>query len=502
MACLIGIDLGTGSVKTIVFEADSGRTLASASREYPILQPKPGYAEQNPDDWWAAAAATVREAVRQAGIDPAAVRGIGVDGHMHSGAFLSSDLRPVHPAIIWADTRSKPQVDTLRTSLDPADIAQHAPGLPAAGFFGPNIFWLAQHEPDTLRRTRVILLPKDYVRLQMTGVPATDPTDAAATWLYDVTTGDWSDWLLEQCRAERRYMPDVLPSAQVAGELLPSAAEVLGLPAGIPVVTGSADLPAQGIGHGLYAPGHAVAPIGTGGQVFALLDRPRIDPQLRYYVFDYPIPGFWYVQTAILSAGLSLRWLRDTLGLKDRPDAYDYLSNLAADVPPGADGLVFLPYLAGERTPHMDAAASGLFLGLRLHHTVGHLARAVMEGVTFAMEECLSLVTAAAGSADLEVTITGGAATSPVWRQIQADIYARPLTLAAGANHGAVGTALITGVGCGLYASFADACSRLPLATMQVQPNPANAEIYAARRDLYRGLYARLRDDMHALAGG
>lgn len=500
MVYLLGIDLGTSSIKTIVFEPESGRTLASASREYPILQPKPGYAEQNPDDWWNAAVETVREAVQKAVIDPSAVRGIGVDGHMHSGAFLGADLRPVIPAIIWADTRTKPQVDDLRQCLSAADISRHAPGLPAVGFFGPNIFWLSQHEPDVLRQTRVILLPKDYVRLRMTGIPATDPTDAAATWLFDVTSGDWSDWLLEQCHAERRYMPDILPSAHIAGELLPSAAEALGLPAGIPVVTGSADLPAQGVGHELYAPGHAIAPIGTGGQVFALLDKPCTDPRLRYYIFNYPIPGFWYVQTAILSAGLSLRWLRDLLGLKDRPDAYDYLSQLAADVPPGADGLVFLPYLAGERTPHMDAAASGVFLGLRLHHTIGHLARAVMEGVTFAMEECLSLVVEATSDPDLAVTITGGAATSSVWRQIQADIYGRPLSVAAGANHGAVGTALIAGVGCGLYASFEDACSRLPRAAMQVLPNPINQDIYAARRAIYRGLYARLKEDMHVLS--
>ncbi len=502
MAYLLGIDLGTGSVKTIVFEADSGRTLASASREYPLLQPKPGYAEQNPDDWWLAAAVTVREAVQHAGIDPAAVRGIGVDGHMHSGAFLGDDLRPVRPAITWADTRSKPQVDELRNRLNPGDMARHAPGLPAAGFFGPNLLWLAQHEPDTLRRTHVLLLPKDYVRLRLTGLPATDPSDAAATWLFDVASGDWSDWLLEQCQADRRYLPAVQPSAQLAGELIPSAAETLGLRAGIPVVTGSADLPAQGVGHGLYAPGHAIAAIGTGGQVFALLDQPRTDPRLRYYVFNYPVTGFWYAQTAILTAGLSLRWLRDILGLTQRADAYDYLSHLAAEVPPGADGLAFLPYLAGERTPHMDAAASGVFLGLRLHHTVGHLARAVMEGVTFAMEECLSLVIEATGDPHLAVTITGGAATSPVWRQIQADIFGRPLTLAAGANHGAVGTALIAGVGCGLYTSFAEACARLPRAGTQIIPEPENVERYAVRRDLYRGLYNRLQEDMHRLNVG
>ncbi|HEX2908916.1 MAG TPA: xylulokinase [Phototrophicaceae bacterium] len=499
MTYLLGLDLGTSSLKTILYEVETGQTVVSPAREYPIHHPQPGYAEQNPDGWWNAAVEAVRAVLHISGIDTAAVRAISLDGHMHGGILLGADLRPVRPAIIWADTRGKPQVDELRECLSLADIAQHAPGLPAAGFFGPTLKWLAQHEPDTLRRTHVIVMPKDYVRLQMTGTAATDPTDAAATWLFDITSGDWSDWLLEQCQAERRYLPPVLPSAAIAGELLPSAAAALGLPAGIPVITGCADLPAQGLGHRLYAPGRAILAIGTGGQVFSLLNQPLTDSQLRYYVFDYPIPGYWYVQTAILSAGLSLRWLRDTLGLTNRPDAYDYLSQLAAEVPPGADGLVFLPYLAGERTPHMDAAASGLFLGLRLHHTAGHLARAVMEGVTLAMDECLSLVLAASGDPDLAVTISGGAATSPVWRQIQADIYQRPLTLAAGENHGAVGSALLAGVGAGIYTSFEDACSHLPAATTQIDPNPANTEIYAARRDLYRSLYPRLQDTMHRL---
>ncbi len=501
MVYLLGIDLGTSSVKTIVFEAESGQTLAGASYEYPIFHPQPGYAEQNPDDWWSAAAQTVRQAVQQSGIDPSAVRGIGLDGHMHGFACLDASLRPLRPAIIWADARSKPQVDTLRARLSDHDMAQHAPGLPAAGFMGPTLMWLAGHEPETLSRTHVVLMPKDTVRLRMTGIPATDPSDAAATWLFDIAANDWSDWLIEQCRAERRYLPPVWPSAAVAGELLPSTAETLGLPPGIPVVVGSADLPAQGLGHGLYAPGRALSVIGTGGQVFALLTNPRTDPQLRYYIFNYPIPDRWYVQTAILSAGLSLRWLRDILGLTARPDAYEYLSHLASQVPPGADGLAFLPYLAGERTPHMDPAATGVFLGLRLHHTVGHLARAVMEGVTFAIDECLSLVIEAANDPNLAITITGGAAGSPVWRQIQADIYRRPLALAGGANHGSVGAALLAGVGSGVYASFEEACARLPQASARVEPDPATAEIYLSRREHYRGLYARLKDDMHRLQG-
>lgn len=499
MAYLLGIDIGTTNVKTIVLEAETGRTLASADREYPISQPQPGYAEQNPDDWWTAAASTVLAALQQAGIDRQAVHAIGLCGQMHGVTSIGADGRPVRPSIIWADTRSKPQCETLLARYPAAEMSRHAPGLPAAGFMGPTLMWLAEHEPQTLEQTHVMLLPKDYVRYRLTGSFATDDTDAAGTWLFDVKTGDWSAWLAAACSADRRYLPHVGHSADAVGTLTTEAAAQLGLPSSVQVITGCADLPSQGIGHGMYQPGLALAVIGTGGQVFSPITEPRTDPQMRYYILNYPVPDTWYVQTAILSAGLSLRWLRDLLGLSQRPDAYEYLSNLAGQTPAGADGLIFLPYLAGERTPHMDPAATGLFLGLRLHHHVGHLARAVMEGVTFAMEECLSLVEQAAGQ-QLETMISGGAAKSPVWRQIQADIYRRPLMLAPGANHGAVGAALIAGIGAGLYASFEDACSRLPRSTTIIEPDPATDERYAELRTLYRDLYPRLKDSMHRLS--
>lgn len=499
MAYLLGIDIGTTNVKTIVLEAETGRTLASADREYPISQPQLGYAEQDPDDWWRAAVHTIQEALAQSGIDRQAVRAISLCGQMHGVTCIGADGRPLRPSIIWADTRSKSQCDALLARFPAAEMSEHAPGLPAAGFMGPTLMWLAQYEPETLRQTRVVLLPKDYVRYRLTGNFATDDTDAAGTWLFDVKTGDWSDWLMAACSADRRYLPEVHHSADVAGTLTAQAAAEIGLSTSVQIITGCADLPSQGIGHGMYEPGLALAVIGTGGQVFAPITEPRVDPQMRYYILNYPVPNTWYVQTAILSAGLSLRWLRDVLGLSERPDAYEHLSQLAAQTPPGADGLIFLPYLAGERTPHMDPAAAGLFLGLRLHHHAGHLARAVMEGVTFAMEECLSLVDAAAGQ-KLETMISGGAAKSPLWRQMQADIYQRPLRLAAGANHGAVGAALLAGIGAGLYTSFADACSRLPRSTTVVEPDPISSERYAEARALYRDLYPRLKDSMHRLS--
>lgn len=491
---LLGIDIGTSSVKTAILDAESAAIVHSVTQEYPVLQPHPGYAEQNPDDWWNAVIQTVRTAAES--IDKSAIVGIGVSGQMHGTVCLDQAGKPIRPAIIWADTRSRPQCDVLMS--DPDEMARHAPGRPAAGFMGPTLMWLAQHEPETLRRTKAVILPKDEVRRRLTGEIATEVSDAAATWLLDVKTGQWSDWLLTACGLERRYMPKILQSMDVAGELTPESADLLGLTSGIPVIAGCADQPAQAFAYGLYAPGTALVTIGTGGQVFLPLLQPQIDPHMRFYVFNHALPERWYAAAAILSAGLSLRWLRDLLGLKERQDAYEHLSKLASSTPPGAEGLIFLPYLAGERTPHFDPQASGAFLGLRLHHHAGHIARAVMEGVTFALGECLSLV--ADANAQLRVIVSGGATASPVWRQIQADIYNRPLTLTAGANHACTGAALLAGVGCGVYSSIDDACSRLPQAAEQILPNSENAAFYARQRALYQGLYDTLKSEMHHLS--
>ncbi len=501
MTYLLGIDIGTSSEKTLVLDAESGRALCSAQKEYPIHQPQPGYAEQNPDDWWQATIVTVRKAVTDAGIDSSAIRGIGFSGQMHGGVCLDKSARPVRPAIIWADTRSTAQCDDLKHRADPQELARHAPGAPAAGFMATTLMWLTRHEPETIENTHTVILPKDYVRLCMTGELATDVSDAAGTWLLDIASGQWSDWLLELCGLDSRYLPPILGSMDVAGTLLPSAAEALGLPPGIPVIAGCADQPAVCMAYGLYNPGTALAAIGTGGQVVHPLTAVRADPHLRFHVMNHAVPQRWYALAAILSAGLSLRWLRDLLGLKNRPDAYQQLSALASEVPPGAGGLLFLPYLAGERTPHMDSQASGVFVGLRLHHHAGHLARAVMEGVTFAMSECLSLVSTLTDNNDpIQVIASGGATASPLWRQIQADIYNTPLLLSGGDSHACIGAALLAGIGCGVYASVEEACALLPKPVAEVWPDAARVEFYQQRGELYRRMYGQLKDAMHQLS--
>ena len=499
MSYLLGIDVGTSSVKAAIVVAESARVVAAAGREVAIHTPRPGWAEQDPTDWFEAAVGAAREAIAAAGTGGHAVHGVGFSGQMHGTVCLDAAGRQVRPAIIWADTRSGPQATALLADLDPADLAEHAPGPPVAGFMGPTLRWLREHEPETTARTATVLLPKDYVRMRFTGEATTEVSDAASTWLLDIARGEWSGWLAERCTVEPGWLPPVLGSAEAAGGLRAEVAAALGVRPGIPIAAGCADQPAQALGHGLLDPGTDSVTIGTGGQVFHPLAAPHVDPGLRMHTFNHAVPGRWYALAAILSAGLSLRWLRDLLGMKGLADAYARLSALAEGVPPGAEGLIFLPYLAGERTPHMDPSASGVFLGLRLHHGPAHLARAVMEGVTMALAECLALASGMGDGEVRQVVASGGATNSAVWRQIQANVYGVPLAISAGEEHASLGAALLGGVAAGVYESVEAACARLPRPTDRVEPDPAAVAFYAAHREQFRALYGKLREDMHEL---
>jgi xylulokinase len=475
---LLGIDLGTSSVKAVVVDPETLHIVGQpAGREYATRIDGPA-AEQNPEDWWQAAVATVRETVTE----PDQIQAIGLAGQMHGFVNLDADNQPLRPAIIWKDSRSREYVARL-------DDWRGAPGPPAAGFMATTLMWMADHEPDTLAATQTVILPKDYLRLRLTGTVGTDVSDAAATWLLDVTTGIWSDMLIERCGVERRYLPPVSPSYEVVGRLQAEAAAELGLKPGIPVVAGSADQPAQALGHGLCDTGSVLVTVGTGGQIFAPLTAPALDS--RYYVLNHAMPDRWYILAAILSAGDSLKWLRGVVG-----KSYAELSALAAQVALGSDGLVFLPYLAGERAPHNDASASGVFVGLRHHHSAGHLAHAIMEGVAFALRECYDLIE---GEMSL-LLLSGGITGSPVWSQIMADVFDQPFgvdTSGRSAVASGVGAAIIAGVGTGVYTSFSDACERIPAPTHIITP-----ENKAAYRDLYAiytSLYPALKTQMHHL---
>lgn len=504
MSLLLGIDIGTSSVKAILFESDTCALIATANQEYPILKPEPDRAEHNPEDWWSASSTVVRAVTQIAGRRD--IVGISLCGQMHGVAFLDQAGRSVRPAIIWADQRSSAECTDLVEQLGAETFAAIAGTLPAAGFAAPTLLWLNKHEPKTLERTQMLLPPKDYVRYRLTGEMATDASDAAATALFDVSVKAWSPEIVAAVGISRSILPPIIESAAIAGTLTRTAAEEMGLEPGIPVITGCADQPAQAFANGLIKAGKASITVGSGGQVFVpvvpahetgIFHLPT-DP--RVHVFNHALPGMWYVLGATLSAGLSLRWLRNAMVMNgDGKNAYETFSAEAENIPAGANGLLFLPYLTGERTPHLDPLARGTFVGLSYHHERGHLARAVMEGVAFSMREALTISMEIGGAAE-SVVASGGAMESRVWRQIMADVVGVPLHRTGLTETTGVGAALLAGVGSGVYETFSEACARTSRTIEITEPLSSNRTHYDELFARYVGLYPKLREDFHWLS--
>ncbi len=500
MAHLLGIDIGTSSAKAVLFDSESARIIAVAGQEYPILKPAPDRAEQNPQDWWASTVAVVRRVTSEAHVHE--VTAIGFSGQMHGTILLDAQAQPLHPAIIWADQRTAHTAGELAAALPAAEYAATAGTLPAAGFLGPTLLWLKQHDPALLERTHQVILPKDYPRLKMTGEIATDVTDAAGTSIFDVSRRAWASAILSQVGLPEGILPRVQASMSIAGYLRAEEAGEMGLKPGAAVVAGCADQPAQAIGNGLIRPGLGSVTTGSGGQVCIPFERAlgeKVPTDPRLHVFNHAVPDMWYVLGAILSAGLSLRWLRNLVGLQDDPQAYARLSAEAAQVPPGADGLLFLPYLSGERTPHMDALARGSFIGLSSHHGRGHLARAVMEGVAFALRQTVEISRGLGAAADTMIA-AGRGGESDFWRGIQADVFGIPLQRTQSTEQASLGAALLAGVGAGVYQNLDEACSQTVRYGAVTEPNPQRHAFYNERYAQYLELYPRLKDDFHRLA--
>ncbi|MBM4040468.1 MAG: xylulokinase [Planctomycetes bacterium] len=491
MPCLLGIDLGTQSVKSVVLD-DQGRIRAVAQAEYPILTPRVGWAEQDPTAWWRATCQTTQEAIAAAHIAPGDIAGVGLSGQMHGTVCLDREGLPVRPAIIWADGRSATEVEELVAELGRERLARLTANPLAAGFMAATARWLLRHEPETLARSATLVLPKDYIRLRLTRQVGTDVTDAASTLLFDVAGRRWSEEMARAVGIRPDLLPRVHDSHELCGTVTRHAARDTGLPLHAPVVAGGGDQPVGAVGNGVTAPGTLLATIGTGGQLFTPLEAPSYDPQLRTHTFCHAVPGRWFIMGAMLSAGLCLRWLRDQvfggLGLD-----YAAFSAEAAQVEPGAEGLVFLPYLLGERTPHMDARARGVFFGLALRHERKHIVRAVMEGVAFALRDSLEIFRSIGASAR-QILAAGGGARSPVWRQILADVFGTPLAPVEAAEPAACGAAILAGVGTGVFASPEQGAARVARLGPTVEPIAANVALYDERHAFFRSLYPRFRE--------
>jgi xylulokinase len=515
MPYLLGLDIGTSGAKALLC-ATGGRVLASATAEYPLHTPQPLWSEQDPADWWRGARAAIVDVLRQAGVPHDQVAGLGLTGQMHGAVFLDAQDRVIRPALLWNDQRTAAECAEITELVGAARLIEIAGNPALTGFQAPKIVWLRNHEPENCARLARVLLPKDYIRLLLTGVAAADASDAAGTLLLDLRARDWSAEILRALNIPREWLPSVVEGPDVTGGLLPGVAAELGLPAGLPVIAGGGDNAAAAVGTGITRTGVISSSIGTSGVLFAHADAIALDPQGRLHTFCHAVPGKYHLMAVTLSAGGAFQWLRNTLearglglgasgpsnsSLKSQAPSfsYDQLTALAAETPIGAEGLVFLPYLTGERTPYLDPLARGAFIGLTSRHTIGHMARAVMEGVTFSLRDGLEIMRAL-GLELGEVRATGGGGKSAMWRQMQADVYGAEVATLAAEEGPAYGAALLAGVGAGVFADVAAAVERCVVVSGVTHPNAAAQERYERVYAVYRDLYGKLRESMHALA--
>jgi xylulokinase len=483
---LLGIDLGTSGLKCVLIDR-VGQVVANAYREYMPQTPRPGWVEQPPDEWLQAAISAVREVVASTRVEPASIAGLGLSGQMHSTVLLDRERRCLRPAILWLDQRSLPQVDGLHERFEAKQLAAWLGNPVMPGFTVASLLWLKDAEPEVWHTSAQVLLPKDYVRLRLTGELATDYSDASATGLFDVEHRAWSAEWLHHLDIPIELLPPLRLSTDVVGRLLPDMAQAMGLSAGLPVVCGAGDQAAQAVGNRVIEPGQLSSTIGTGGQLLAPINRYRCDEQLRLHTFCHAVPELWHWEAATLTAGMSLRWLRDEV-LEGR-HSYQELADAATTVEPGAEDLIFLPYLSGERTPHMDPSARGVFHGLTLRHTWREMARAVMEGVVFALKDGLDLMRDL-GLGVARTTASGGGVKHPLWLQLQADVFGVEVTTTQTGDAAAFGAALLAGAGVGVYESIAAACHQAVKPGDRVyQPRPGATAHYQTVVERYRQLY-------------
>jgi xylulokinase len=497
MPLFLGLDIGTSGAKAIVCDGD-GHIVAMALAEYPISSPQPLWSEQNPSDWWQGAQHAIRDVV--SAVDASQIMGIGLTGQMHGSVFLDADNQVIRPALLWNDQRTAAECAEITQRIGTQRLIEIAGNPALTGFQAPKILWVRNHEPANFARIAHILLPKDYIRLLLSGVYATDAADAAGTLLIDITSRDYSDEILAALEIKREWLPTVYEGPSITSHLTADMATALGLTAGIPIIAGGGDNAAAAIGTGIIKSGVVNSSIGTSGVVFAHSDGIALDPHGRLHTFCHSVPGAWHMMAVTLSAGGAFGWLRNTLRQTGAESlSYDDLTAAAATVPAGAEGLIFLPYLSGERTPHLDPLARGAFVGLTTRHGIGHMARAVMEGVTFSLRDGIEIMREL-GVPTTDVRATGGGGKSPLWRQMQADIYNAPVSTLAAEEGPAYGAALLAGVGTGHFADVNDAVNRCVRVVATTQPDPTMVAKYDQIYAIYRNMYSHLSADMHALA--
>jgi len=497
---LIGVDVGTTGAKTLICD-EAGRVLATVTVEYPCYSPKPLWSEQDPQDWWRGTCESIRQVIAKAGVPGREVKGIGLSGQMHGLVMLDENHEVIRPAILWNDQRTAAECQQMTEAVGYERLIELVCNPALTGFTAPKILWVRNNEPQNYQRCRKILLPKDYVRFRLSGTFATEVSDASGMLLLDIRKRDWCDEVLEKLEIDKDLLADCYESCEVSAQVSAQVAGELGIPVGTPIVGGGGDQAAGAVGNGIVKTGVISATLGTSGVVFAFSDSVVTDRQGRVHTFCHAVPGKWHVMGVMLSAGGSLQWFRNRLGGPEREqaeregkDPYDILCDEAAEAVPGSEGLIFLPYLTGERTPHADPNAKGAWVGLTPRHGKNELIRSVLEGITYGMKDSLEIMRGM-GIEVGQIRVSGGGAKNAFWRQMQADVYGHPVCTINATEGPAYGVALLAGVGTGVWKSVEEACESCISITSESKNDEANGRIYRHFYPVFQKLYRSLRDD-------
>jgi len=502
---LIGIDLGTSGTKTVLFDI-AGNTVASSTQEYPLIQPQNGWAEQDPNHWWDACVKTLTDVLNGSGINPADIASIGLSGQMHGLVLLDESGEVLRNSIIWCDGRTTEQCSEITNLVGAERLIEITANPALTGFTAGKILWVRQNEPELYAKARHILLPKDFLRYKLCNVFATEVSDASGMNLLDVPNRKWSGEVLQKLKIDEQMLPKMHESYEITGTISDKAAALTGLKAGTPVVGGGGDNAAAAIGTGIVETGKAFITIGTSGVIFAHSDNVTIDPQGRVHTFCSAVPGAWTVMSCTLSAGGSLQWFRNNFCQTEIEEAktagvdvYDILSEKAQNIPIGANKLLFLPYLMGERSPILNPFARGVFFGLSGMHTRSEMIRAIMEGVVYSQRECIDVLRQM-GVPFSQMMATGGGGRSPFWRQMISDVLDCPIATITNKEGAALGAAILAGVGAGIYESLPAACNTIIKTTPPHTPDLGQKAIYDKYYLLYLEVYQSLKEHFNTLS--
>lgn len=493
----LGLDIGTGGSRAVVID-ETGYLFASATVEHePFASPRIGWAEQTPDDWWRASSAAIRQVLSGGNVRPDEIAAVSFSGQMHGSVFLDENDKVLRPALLWCDQRTEKQCVEITERIGATRLIELVSNPAVTGFTLPKLLWLRENEPETWKKVRSVLLPKDYVRLRLSGDKATDAADSSGTLYFDVINRRWSDEVLSEMEIDRSLLPEVFESTEVTGQVSRQGAEATGLREGTPVIAGAGDNAAGAVGMGIVGPGTVSVTVGTSGVVFVVTDEPAVDLKGRIHSLCHAIPGRWHMTGVTLAAGLSFRWFRENFG---QGKSYDELTQRAAGVAAGSDGAIWLPYLMGERAPHLDPNARAAFVGLTASHTLDHMTRAVLEGVAFSLRDSLD-VFREIGAPIEKIRLGGGGARSALWRQIQADVYGQPVETIEAEEGAAFGAAILAGVGAGAWPSVDTACEATIRTGERTEPDARSSEVLERNYEAYKLLYGALKPAMSIMSG-